>query len=88
MRYTKQSLKNKKKSPGKDKIIDETLKLVVKKVTPPFIINWSSQTGEYPSVFKDGLTTATHKNGEKTNVNNYRTITIISTVAKVFEKIK
>lgn len=41
----------------------------------------------FPSVWKKALIIPIHKKGSKSNITNYRPISILSTIAKVFEKV-
>ena len=50
-------------------------------------INQSLLTGIYPSDWKLAKVTPIFKNGSKTDLNNYRPISVIPAVAKIFEKI-
>lgn len=43
--------------------------------------------GKYPERFKLGQVTPIHKDGKKSDVSNYRVVTIMLNVAKVFERI-
>ncbi|CAH1978922.1 unnamed protein product [Acanthoscelides obtectus] len=52
-----------------------------------YLINKCFESGIYPSILKKGNIIPIHKSGTKTEVNNYRPISIISSVAKVFEKV-
>ena len=49
------------------------------------IINQSLETGIFPDAFKTSKVTPIYKNGEKTKLNNYRPISILPTISKVFE---
>lgn len=81
-------LKN-KKAPGFDGLKAETLKLISDDIKKPLtvIINRSLETGEFPSAFKLSVVTPIYKSGDKTDMNNYRPISLISNLAKILEKI-
>lgn len=78
-----------KKSPGIDNIRAETIKLIAYQIADPLthIVNLSIKTGNYPSSFKTSVTVPIYKNGDKTEVSNYRPISLITTFSKIFEKI-
>lgn len=50
------------------------------------IINKSLSAGIFPDVFKDACVIPIYKKGDKTNVNNYRPISILPLFGKVLEK--
>ena len=41
----------------------------------------------YPDDLKIGKVTSVHKGGDKDDLNNYRPITVLPTIACVFEKV-
>ena len=51
------------------------------------IFNKTIDTGLFPTKLKTAKVTPVHKANDKDNVNNYRPISVISTVAKVYERI-
>ena len=51
------------------------------------IFNTSIQSGIFPDDFKMAGVTPSFKEGEKGDVSNYRPISILRTVARVFEKL-
>lgn len=81
------SLKN-NTSPGYDGVTAEIVKYTHLEIVEPLqhIINQSFKTGIVPSDFKISLVTPIYKNGSKTNIENYRPISIISIFARIFEK--
>nr|CAI5831402.1 unnamed protein product [Callosobruchus analis] len=81
------SLKN-EKSTGFDNLKTEMLKNVSDSVAKHLnhLINTIFITGKVPYQFKIAVVTPVHKKGDKKDINNYRPISVISVLAKVFEK--
>ena len=80
---------NPNSSPGPDGIHPKLLKNCASSLaTPLFLIFCTSlRTGTFPSAWKDANITPLHKGGCHTSVENYRPISLLSSIAKVFEKI-
>lgn len=78
-----------RKSPGYDNIRSEVLKQVADEIAEPltYIFNKSITKGQFPRIFKFGLIKPLHKGGDPTEMSNYRPISVISNIAKVYEKI-
>lgn len=51
------------------------------------IINLCFKKGIFPDELKIAIVVPIHKNGEKYNINNYRPISMLNSLSKVFEKI-
>lgn len=81
-------LKN-KKSVGLDGISSITLKNISELISLPLsnLINSMIEQGKCPSAFKCAIIKPLFKTGDPLDVSNYRPISLISTLAKVFEKV-
>lgn len=77
------------KAPGKDEITAEVLKKIADVISEQLthLINLIIEEGICPNQFKIGIVKPLFKNGDKTDVCNYRPISLISTIAKIFEKV-
>src|SRR5436190_22384750 len=51
------------------------------------IANTSLQTGQFPTNMKSAKVNPLHKKGRKDDINNYRPISLLSSVSKILEKI-
>ena len=77
------------KATGLDKISNKILKLaapvIYKSLTDLF--NFSIASGEFPSDWKVAKVCPLFKSGEKCDANNYRPISVLPSIARVFERI-
>ena len=76
------------KATGLDKIPNRLLKIAADVVAPSLrgIFNQSLVTGIFPSDRKMAKVSPIFKNGSKCGLNNYRPISVIPTIAKIFQK--
>ena len=79
---------NNTSSVGYDGITTDILKKCVVSIVPVlgYLINLSFQEGNFPSRLKKSVVKPLHKKGEKTEMGNYRPITLIPIMSKIFEK--
>ena len=76
-------------STGPDNLPAKFLRTVADQIAVPLIdlFNCSLQTGEVPSEWKHSHVTPVHKGGPPDDPSNFWPISVISVIAKVFEKI-
>ena len=72
---------------GLDKIPNRLLKIAADVVAPSLtgIFNQSLVTGIFPSDWKMAKVSPIFKNGSKSDLNNYRPISVIPNVGKIFD---
>lgn len=87
--YTELSLLNPNRGPGPDNIHPLFLKNCSFILARPLhlIFNESLNQGLFPSFWKTCFVVPIHKAGDKSNVKNYRPISISDAIPKVFEKL-
>ena len=85
---TIKNLKN-NNSTGPDEYSTKFIKLSSPILVPALvkIFNLAISTGVYPNSLKIAKVIPIFKKGDSTTVNNYRPISILSTINKIFEKI-
>ena len=78
-----------RKTTGLDNVPCKLFKIAADVVAPSLtcIFNQSLQTGTYPSDWKLAKVSSIFKNGSKTDLNNFRPISVIPALAKIFEKV-
>ena len=80
---------NTSKSTGPDGISAGLLKLTAPSVTASLTVlfNYSLATGSVPGEWKTANITPVPKGGDKQQANNYRPISVLPIISKVFEKL-
>ena len=80
---------NNRKSSGSDELSARFLQLCAPHVAEPltYIFNASISTGVYPDHLKIARVTPIFKKGSRDDPGNYRPISVLSTVNKIFERI-
>lgn len=74
---------------GIDSISSNMLKSIVQYIVVPltFLINWSLSEGIFPDIFKIAKIIPLHKKGDKLLLNNYRPISLLSSISKILERV-
>ena len=80
---------NSKKASGSDEVSIVLLKKLNSLISPilSILFNQSFQAGVYPDYLKIAQVIPLHKGGDKTLQGNYRPISLLSNVNKIFEKV-
>jgi retron-type reverse transcriptase len=75
-------------SPGEDNISTDFLKKIKSYISKPLmhILNLSINQGRFPNKFKNSVIIPIYKKGIKTEIVNYRPISLVSSLSKIFEK--
>lgn len=78
-------------TPGLDNIQSETLKNIARYISESlaYIVNLSMETGHFPTEFRHSVVffLYSYKSEDTTAVNNYRPVSLIKIVSKIYEKI-
>jgi hypothetical protein len=76
-------------APGPDGFTADILKTHKLTLLTPlsYLINLSITTSTFPDAFKLATIIPIHKGGDKKNISNYRPISLISNIGKLFEKV-
>ena len=79
---------NSKKSAGPDQIPARLIKDCAYELAHPIahLINVILKTSVIPSDFKIGRVSAIYKSGDKSQLNNYRPITVLPIISKIMER--
>lgn len=83
------TLKNSKTCGGQDPLSNRAIKFVANLISHPlsYIINKLMKTGYFPHEWKITKILPTFKNGDKNDPSNYRPISHLSNLSKIFEKV-
>ena len=78
-----------KNSSGKDEISNKLLKSIKDAIAKPLtiIINQSLKTGVFPDALKIAKVKPLYKKGDNFCLNNYRPISLLPTISKIFERV-
>ena len=76
------------KSTGPSSIPNKLFKRFKKPLSGPLslLINLTFSEGKFPTILKIGNIYPTYKKGNKTEVTNYRSISLLSNISKIMEK--
>ena len=76
------------KSTGLDRITAQLLKDAAAVIAPSLtqIFNLSLSSSTFPQIWKNGRVTPIFKSGERSNMSNYRPITVLPTLSKILER--
>ena len=80
---------NSGKAPGPDGLVSEVYKCLLKDLVPylEILFNMILPTGEFPASWSKSILTPIYKKGDRHNPKNYRGISLIDVMGKVFTKI-
>ena len=74
---------------GYDNLSSKVLKQIIPGIAHPLVtlINRSLSEGIFPDALKTAKVIPVYKNGESDDINNYRPISLLTTLSKIFEKV-
>ena len=77
------------KATGMNGIPNKILKDNLTHLSPFFeeLFNLSTETNTFPDDFKVGKVASVFKSGDKEDLNNYRPISVLPTIARIFERL-
>lgn len=80
---------NNTSSTGYDEISTKVIKACLNELSPILsqLVNLSFAKGTFPASLKFSLVKPLYKKGERSDINNYRPITLIPVLSKIFEKV-
>ena len=76
------------KAHGWDNVFVRMVKICDKSLVKPLfnILQFSLETGNFPSYWKRGNIVPVHKKGNKDLINNYRPVSLLPIFSKIYEK--
>ena len=77
------------KACGVDDITNKMLKLSIHSISPLLTVLFNNLIDRniFPNTWKLGIVTTIYKKGDKSDPNNYRPITLLNTISKIFERV-
>ena len=78
-----------RKAPGIDGISNEFYKCAAEKLIAPLttLFNYIWDKGEFPDRWAEGIIQPLHKKGSQNEADNYRKLTLMSCMGKIFEAV-
>ena len=77
------------KAPGQDGLVPEIYKCLKFSLIPYFEVLFNSifKTGKYPDAWSKAILKPVHKKGDRYNPTNYRGISLLDVIGKIFTRI-